>query len=30
VPHFDPLDGERIVGEIVEWLREQMDAPAGE
>jgi alpha-beta hydrolase superfamily lysophospholipase len=30
VPHFDPIDGERIVDEMVEWLREQMDAPAGE
>ena len=30
VPHFDPFDGERIVDEMVEWLREQMDGPAGE
>jgi alpha-beta hydrolase superfamily lysophospholipase len=29
VPHFDPIDGERIVHEMVEWLREQMDAPVG-
>jgi lysophospholipase len=30
VPHFDPIDGTRIVDEMVEWLREQMDAPARE
>jgi alpha-beta hydrolase superfamily lysophospholipase len=29
-PHHDPLDGERIVDEMIEWLRERMDGPAGE
>ncbi len=23
-PHHDPFDGERIVGEIIAWLRERM------
>ena len=27
-PHHDPLDGERIVNEMIEWLRERMDGPA--
>ena len=27
-PHHDPFDGERIVGEMIAWLREQMDGPA--
>ena len=27
-PHHDPLDGERIVGEMIDWLRDQMDGPA--
>ena len=26
-PHHDPFDGERIVGEMIAWLREQMDGP---
>jgi alpha-beta hydrolase superfamily lysophospholipase len=29
-PHHDPLEGERIVGEMIAWLREQMAASAGE
>ena len=29
VPHFDPFDGERIVDEMVAWLREQMDGRSG-
>ena len=29
-PHHDPLDGERIVDEMITWLRERMDGPAGE
>jgi alpha-beta hydrolase superfamily lysophospholipase len=29
-PHHDPLDGERIVDEMIGWLREQMDGPAAE
>jgi acylglycerol lipase len=24
-PHHDPLDGERIVGEMIDWLRAQME-----
>ncbi len=27
-PHHDPLDGERIVDEMIDWLRERMDGPA--
>jgi acylglycerol lipase len=27
-PHHDPFDGERIVDEMVGWLRERMDGPA--
>jgi len=26
-PHHDPLDGERIVDEMIDWLRERMDGP---
>ena len=26
-PHHDPLDGERIVDEMIGWLRERMDGP---
>jgi alpha-beta hydrolase superfamily lysophospholipase len=29
-PHHDALDGERIVGEMIAWLREQMAGSAGE
>ncbi|HYN48049.1 MAG TPA: alpha/beta fold hydrolase [Candidatus Nanopelagicales bacterium] len=28
-PHHDPVDGERIVVEMIAWLRDQMDGPAG-
>jgi alpha-beta hydrolase superfamily lysophospholipase len=27
-PHHDPLDGARIVDEMIDWLRERMDGPA--
>jgi len=26
-PHHDPFDGERIVEEMIDWLRERMDGP---
>jgi len=26
-PHHDPFDGERIVGEMIDWLRARMDGP---
>jgi alpha-beta hydrolase superfamily lysophospholipase len=29
-PHHDPLDGERIVDEMIAWLRGRMDGPSGE
>ena len=29
-PHHDPLDGERIVDEMIAWLRERMAGSAGE
>jgi len=29
-PHHDPLDGERIVDEMIGWLRERMGGPAEE
>jgi alpha-beta hydrolase superfamily lysophospholipase len=29
-PHHDPLDGERIVDEMIDWLRDRMGGPDGE